>query len=435
MTLHWPPLADSLWAKTARQAPPTAALDGDLEADVVVVGAGYCGLSTALHLANHGVDVVVLEAFEPGHGASGRNNGHCVPEWLWQSPEDIVTQYGHERGERMNDFQAGAAKLVFDLIRDHQIDCEAVQSGMLKVGRGAEDVVGVRQRAEQWARRGKPVQHITQPELKNYIASDVYCAAIFFEEGGHINPLGYCRGLADAAIRSGAKVFSRSPVSAISHQDGLWRVQTQGAAACARTVIMATNAHRAGIRPELDRSYRQIRALGLATDPLPLAVRQQVLPGNHNFQEYHARRSWGGGFFFFFDAEGRLATGGPIGRGVNNTLEQANERTAARLRETFPQLGPLRFTHRWEGFFDVSPTRTVGVHELAPRLYAVIGFSGRGIPTATALGMELARMIVDNDVNAMALPVTPLPRNHLGPIAEFAWHNVMLPIRWGLTGK
>ena len=139
-------------------------------------------------------------------------------------------------------------------------------------------------------------------------------------------------------------------------------------------------------------------------------------------------RSWGGGFFFFFDADGRLATGGPIGRGVNASLEQVNGRAARRLQAMFPQLGSVRFTHRWEGFFDVSASRTVGVHELAPRLYAVVGFSGRGIPTATAMGRDLAQMIVE----AMAVPVAPLPRDPLGRVAEFLWHDVVLPVHWHL---
>jgi glycine/D-amino acid oxidase-like deaminating enzyme len=405
-----------------------------VEADVVVIGAGYCGISTALHLARHGREVVVLEAFEPGHWASGRNNGHCVPEWLWESPEDVVGLFGRERGERMNHFQAGSAKLVFDLIRENQIECEAVQSGMAKVARNAADATGVRQRVEQWSGRGNAVRFVEGAALREIIVSDVYRAGMLFEEGGHLNPLGYCRGLADAALRAGARIHGQSLVTGVEQHNGMWRVQTGNGSASARTVIMATNAHRSGLRPEVDRSYRQIRAMGLATDPLPLEVRRQVLPGNHNFQEFHARRSWGGGFFFFFDADGRLATGGPIGRGVNATLDQVNGRAAERLQAMFPQLGPVRFTHRWEGFFDVSASRTVGVHELAPRLYAVVGFSGRGIPTATAMGRDLAQMIVEDDVEAMAIPVAPLPRDALGPLAEFLWHDVVLPVNWRLRG-
>ena len=125
--MTWTPLEASLWASTAKPREPSAPLSGRVETDVAIVGAGYCGLSSALHLSQRDVSAVVLEAEEPGFGGSGRNNGHCVPEWMWQTPDAIARQYGAERGERMNDFQAGAAKLVFSLIRDHQIECEAVQ--------------------------------------------------------------------------------------------------------------------------------------------------------------------------------------------------------------------------------------------------------------------------------------------------------------------
>ena len=100
------------------------------------------------------------------------------------------------------------------------------------------------------------------------------------------------------------------------------------------------------------------------------------------------------------------------------------------MRHVF--LGELKFTYRWEGFFDVSHNRTVGVHELAPRVYAVVGFSGRGIPTATAMGREIAQMIVEDSPDAMALPVTQLPRNTLGPVREFVWHNMNLPFHRAL---
>lgn len=424
--MQWTPLEDSLWAATARPAPDTPPLAGEASADVAVIGGGYCGLSTALHLAQRGVSAIVLEAREPGHGASGRNNGHCVPEWLWQTPDDIVARYGEREGERMNDFQAAAADLAFSLIREHQIECEAVQSGMLRVAKPGPDLDTIRVRAAQWAGRGKPVRFVEQAQLREYIVTDAFAGAMLFEQGGHINPLGYCRGLADAAMRAGAAVHGNSPVTAIRRDGASWRLTTPAGEAVAATVVMATNAFRPVPRREVERAYTPIRALGVATDPYPLELRRQVLPGDHNFQEFRRRRTITR--YFFFDGGGRLATGGPIGRGVNETVEQSDATIGRRIRQTFPQLGEIRFTYRWEGWFDVSPSRTVGIHELAPRLFAVIGFSGRGIPTATATGRELAAMIAADDPQAMALPLTPLPRNLLGALKGAMWHNVMLPI-------
>ena len=114
---------------------------------------------------------------------------------------------------------------------------------------------------------------------------------------------------------------------------------------------------------------------------------------------------------------------------MNTTLRKINAGIGRRLQRDFPQLGELKFTHRWEGWFDVSPARTPGIHELAPRLFSAVGFSGRGIPTATSLGHEIAKMIASEDASAMAFPLTPLPRNRLGALKGACWHNVVLPIR------
>ena len=425
--MKWTPLEHSLWAVTAKLGREHPPLSQEVESDIAVVGGGYCGLSTALHLAKQDVQVTVLEADEPGFGGSGRNNGHCVPEWLWQSPEWVAKHYGAARGERMNDFQASAANLVFSLIREYQIECEAVQSGILKVSRPGRHVSLLRKRAEQWAGRGKAVRFIEPPQLQDYVATQAFVGGMLFDDGGHLNALGYCRGLAEAAFKEGAVLHYRSAVSGISSRDGRWYVRTStGGTVVARTVLIATNAFRHGLWPGLDRSYVQVRALGTATDPIPEEVRQQVLPGDHNIQEFGTFNATQ--VFFFFDGEGRLVTGGPVGLGVNTSLARINASIGKRVQRDFPQLGDVRFTHRWEGLFDVSPTKTPGVHELAARLYAAVGFSGRGIPTATALGREIANMIAADDPNAMAFPLTPLPRNALGELKGALWHNVVVPI-------
>ncbi len=418
-----PPLEPALWAATAPPPPETPPLAGRAKADVAVVGAGYCGLSAALHLAQAGVSVIVLEAEQPGWGASGRNNGHCVPDWMWQDPDDIAARFGPERGERINDLQAGAADLVFSLIRDHQIACEAVQSGTINVIRRRRHYDAFRAKADQWARRGKRVRFIETPALAHYVGSERFIAGVLLEDGGHLNPLGFARGLAGAAQKAGAAVHGRSPVTKLTRDGSAWRLTVPRGEVEAGTVILATNAHRTGLWPALDRAYYVVRAMGASTAPMPEDVRRSVLPGNHNFSEkFHPRH-----FFFFFDQAGRLVTGGRVGLGVNRSAAQAAAWVGAEIGRAFPQIGGVRFERYWQGLIDYSPRKLVGVHDLAPGLYAAVGFSGRGVPTATAVGRDLARMIVAGDPNAMALPLTPLPRVPWSRACSHLIANVVVP--------
>jgi len=134
------PLPPSLYVETARAAPVTAPLDGDRSVSVAVIGGGFTGLSCALHLAEQGVDVAVLEAHEPGWGASGRNGGQVNPG-LKHDPDRVEADFGADLGRRMVALSGNAPNVVFDLIQRHQIACEAQQSGTLRAmfhsGRGA----------------------------------------------------------------------------------------------------------------------------------------------------------------------------------------------------------------------------------------------------------------------------------------------------------
>src|SRR5262252_5493696 len=147
------PLAPSLWAATAPAAPATRPLEGRVTADVVVIGAGYAGLSTALHLAERGTRVVVLEAREVGWGGSGRNGGQVIPG-LKYDPDELEAMFGPEHGRRLVEFVGSTADVVFDLIDKHKMNVPHVRKGWIQ---GAHTEAGldlVKRRAEQWAKRG-----------------------------------------------------------------------------------------------------------------------------------------------------------------------------------------------------------------------------------------------------------------------------------------
>ncbi len=422
--LPWTPLADTLWAATARPGPDTPPLDGDADTDVAIVGGGYCGLSAALHLAETGTGTTMLEAREPGWGASGRNAGHCTPDWTYFSPDDVAASFDPPWGERLNDFQAGAAAFVFELIRRHGIECDARQSGTISVVRKGNEkaLAACRAKAAQWQRRGKAVDLLGADDVAERVGSDRFQAALLFREGGNLQPLDLARGLARAAISAGASVHGGTAVTGLSRQDGVWRLATDSGVVRARTVLLATNAHRSGLWPSLDHAYYPVASAVGATPPLPQSVHARILPSGHSFAEL------GAGFFFFFDAAGRLVVGGGRGLGVNDTKDRAASWLGRRMNGVFPYLGPISFDHYWCGWIDHSPRKMPGIHELAPGLYAAIGFSGRGVPTATAMGREIAAFLAGGDAEAMAFPLTRVPRARFNRLGQWAAANIVIPL-------
>lgn len=183
------PLPPSLYAETARPAVATPPLDGDRRADVCVIGGGFTGLSAALHLAQHGVDVVVLEAHEPGWGASGRNGGQVNPG-LKHDPDQVEADFGADLGKRMVALSGDAPNVVFRLIEQHQIECDALQSGTLRAAFGTRDAAGIRASAEQGMRRGGPVELLERDALHEITGTSRYLCAMLDRRGGQVNPLG-----------------------------------------------------------------------------------------------------------------------------------------------------------------------------------------------------------------------------------------------------
>jgi hypothetical protein len=262
------PLPRSLYAETARPAVATPPLDGDRRVDVCVIGGGFTGLSAALHLAQQGVEVAVLEAHEPGWGASGRNGGQVNPG-LKHDPDQVEADFGADLGGRIVALSGNAPNVVFRLIERHQIECDALQSGTLRAAFGARDAGGIRASAGQWLRRGAPVELLESDAARDVTGTERYVCAMLDRRGGQVNPLGYARGLAQAAMQAGAAVHGATPALEVK-RNGTWNVRTPTGTVRVDKLVLATNgytdgvwpgcaAHRAGVRA---RSLRERTLLG-----------------------------------------------------------------------------------------------------------------------------------------------------------------------------
>lgn len=396
----------SLWEASAAPDPASAALEGEHKADVCVVGAGYTGLSAALHLAVSGASVVALDSGGSGFGASGRNGGQILPGFKWD-PDELVAKYGVERGERIVAFAGAAPELVYRLIDEHGIECGLRRNcGWLNAAVNDAAFAAQASRAAQWARRGAPVRLVDRDEARALLGTGRYRGALLDERAGAINPLAYARGLAAAAQRHGARVHRASSVRSLQRAGDRWRVETERGAVVADQVLLCTNAYTGGLWPGLAQEVVPIHSLQVATRPLPEPVRTTILPRGHVASDTQRIL-----LYFRLDDAGRLVMGGrgSLGETNRDSLYRFVEDAARRL---FPAIGNPEWEFRWSGKVALTPEHMPRVHELAPRVRACLGYNGRGVAMATAMGKALAEWTRSGDADAVPLtpePLRPLP--------------------------
>lgn len=388
-----------LWAVTAPPPPALAALDGHLTCDVLVIGGGYTGVSAALHLAQAGVKVVLLEANYLGYGGSGRNVG-LVNAGLWVLPDDVVRELGPDYGERLNHVLGSSPDLVFALIDKHGISCEAVRNGTLHCAHSPSGYRYLQERERQWGRRGAPVRLLDAEKAAEKIGSRAYHGALWDLRAGTVQPLAYLHGLAHAAVRSGALLYVHSPALAVEKHPGGWRVKTPGGSVSASGIILATNAYTDGILPELKRTFIRFHYFQFATKPLPEAVRKTVLPDRHGTWDTNTVLS-----SMRLDASGRLIAGS-VGT-VEDFGYPLHKSWARRMiRKIFPQVGDVDLEYSWYGVIAMTRNHMPRFYELGPGFITVMSYNGRGIGPGTMFGKLMAQYFLHGGKDGIPLPVS-----------------------------
>jgi glycine/D-amino acid oxidase-like deaminating enzyme len=401
-----PLLPQSYWAATAGPAPETPALEGERTVDVCVVGAGFVGLSASLHLAEAGASVVLLDAAEPGWGASGRNGGQIIPGFKAERSE-LAERLGEEPAERLFSWSGGFVDFTLALIRKHKIDCGAGQPGWIQPAHSLGARAAFERRVKEWQDRGARVEILDARKTADLLGTDWYCGSVLDHRGGRLHPLSYSRGLARAAQRAGASVHGGSPVRKIERADQRWRVETERGVVLADQVLLCTNAYSAMVpefSPALSRSVVPVLSYMVATGPLSHNLRASILPQGQTAADLKRLTN-----HFRVEPDGRLLFGG---RGA---LTEGDDRTKSALVQTklfelFPHLKGTPLEFFWSGKVALTLDHLPHIHQLAPGLTAALGCNGRGVGMGTAMGKVVCDLARGGSQQDCPVPITPLKR-------------------------
>lgn len=396
------PTTHGLWERTAPPAPETRPLDGVIEVDVVIVGAGYTGLSAALHLCLAGTSCAILEGKEIGFGGAGRNVG-LINAGMWVLPEDVVKALGPKYGERILDVFGRGPGEVMNIIEKCGIACELQRQGTLHCAVGRDGMKEIELRAAQWQKRGAPVEVLDMRDAAEHVGSAQYSGALLDRRAGTLQPLAYVRGLAKAVIGAGAKVFTGGPVQSLKREGSRWAVGASAGTVISNAVIVATDAYSTNFFTDVRNEQVHLPYFNLATEPLCDNIRRTILPNGEGAWDTKQILS-----SFRMDRAGRLVFGS-VGA-LRNTGAAIHRAWAKReLARLFPQLGKVEFQHGWFGSIGMTDDAMPRLHVLAPNVVGFSGYNGRGIAPGTVFGRILAELVLGKTrVSDLPLPVTPL---------------------------
>ncbi|WP_235525212.1 MULTISPECIES: NAD(P)/FAD-dependent oxidoreductase [unclassified Sphingomonas] len=383
-------------------------------ASVVVVGGGFTGLAAARTLALAGTDVVVIEAGRIAGEASGRNGGQCN-NGIAGDMAALIARFGIERATALyRAFDAGVDR-VEAIVTEEHIACDFTRNGKLKLADKPEHAAKLARAAEVLAQTVEPdLRLLSRAELAGEIGSDAFHGGLVFPRSASLHMGRFAAGLADAAVRHGARLFEDAPLTAMTRlPSGRHRLTTPRGTIEADAVLLATGASMAGPFAWLRRRIVPIGSFIVATEPLG-ALARTILPGRRN-----GTTTRNIGNYFRLTADDRLIFGGRARFALSSPRSdlRSGEVLQAGMRRIFPQLADTRITHTWGGIVDLTADRLPRAGERDGVFYA-LGYSGHGTQMSLLMGETMARIIggarsVDeNPFHALPWPAVP---GHFGP--------------------
>ena len=375
----------SYYLATANRVISTVPLEGDVTADVCIIGAGYTGLSAALELTEAGYTVVVLEAETIGFGASGRNGGQICTGFS-SGQGKIESQIGKADAKRAFDLSEEAKQLILDRIEKHKIDCDISWGYMHCIPKPHQF-----KHLQEWADEYQALGYggntlLTKAELEQKLGTNIYHGALRESHAGHFHPLNYCLGLAAAAIKAGAVVHEHSRVVDVNTGPAPWARTVKGKVS-AKFMIIGGNAYLGQLIKPLEGKVMPVGSYIIATEPLGENRAKSLIADNEavantNFIVDYYRRS----------SDHRMLFGG---RASYSTFEPPNlgEYMRPRMTSVFPQLKDVKIDYAWGGFIAITSNRIPDCGRLSPTVFYAHGYSRQGVSLAGMYGKLMAEAV------------------------------------------
>lgn len=405
----------SYWVSTGNPAPELAELTTDHQTDVVIIGAGFTGLSTAYHLQKARVGCIVVEAQDVGWGASGRNGGMLPPRYK-KGFATVAKHYGNEVTLRLHGLMHEAVDTVEAMVEDCRIDCDFRRTGQLTAAHSSQHLRSLEADRDWMASvaRDNGARMLDRRETMDEVGGGTLVGGWLDPRGAGIHPLNYTRGLAAALVARGVKIFARTPVLRLIDEAAGVRIETPRGSVQAKQAVIATNAYTDAVDfapGRLDRRIVAINTSVIATRPLSANVAATVVPGRRMVADTKHIMNW-----YRVTPDNCVIFGGRgdiTGRSDDPSVYSMLER---QLVETFPQVDGTEIGHRWSGKIAVTLDDFPHIGRLSPQVSFAMGYGGRGVALSNLLGKLLARLARDEAIDA-----GPMSDNRFAPIPLHAF--------------
>ena len=379
------------YAASANPAPGRPALQGNHEIDVCIVGAGYSGLSTGLHLAEKGYNVAIIEGARVGWGASGRNGGQIV-NGLNASLQTIKRRYGQDTATFVAGLVQEGGEIIRERVKRYDIQCDLKDLNIFTALTSAH-MRELEERMKLWESYGiRNQQMLSREQLRTHVKSDLYAGGLIDHSGGHMHPLNLALGEAAAFEQNGGTIYEMSTVTHVDHDAPRPVVRTENGSMTCKTLVLCGNAYLGHVVPELAPRVMPVSTQVMATEPLGEELAHELMPTDACVEDIRYILD----YYRLSGDKRMLFGGGTVYGGADPRDIEAKLRR--NMDKVFPQLKNVKVDYAWSGNFALSFSRVPQMGRLGENTYFAHGYSGHGVTGSHTFGRILSEAI-DGDLS------------------------------------